>query len=56
MYKYHDIESDTIVTLDELKQEYQLLVNNGTIEDQTFDEYLNNCLTRNNGTLEIIYN
>lgn len=56
MYKYHDIESDDILTLDELKQEYHMLVNNGIIVDQTFDEYLNNCLTRNNGTLEIIYN
>lgn len=53
MWKYRDIETGETVTLEELKQEYLMLAD--TVEEQTFDEYLENCLTRNNGTLEIIY-
>lgn len=57
MRKYHDIESGEIITMSELEKEYQMLVKNGTIEkeEQNFYQYIENCLTRNNGTLEIIY-
>lgn len=58
MYRYHDIESNEILTVSDLEKEYQTLIKNGTIEKEEITnvyEYINNCLTRNNGTLEIIY-
>ena len=54
-YRYHDIETDEIVTEEQLKKEYQTQLENGTIDEMTFAEYIRNSLTRYNGTLEIIY-
>ena len=57
MYRFHDIESNEIITISDLEKEYQMLIENGTIEkeEQNFNQYVANCLTRNNGTLEIMY-
>lgn len=57
--KWLDIECDEIVTEDELREEFAELqaedVNGESgHRDMTFAEYLNNCLTINNGTLEEI--
>lgn len=49
--KYHDIETDEVLTIDDLKTEYRVLRENGETETDTFNDYLQNCL---NGTLEII--
>lgn len=50
---YHDIESDEILSREELKREYEYLYKNGETETPTFEGYLQNCLSKN-GTLEII--
>ena len=52
--KYYDIEQEQIVTREQLFVEYKELIESGNIETVTFEQYINNCLTRNNGTLEII--
>lgn len=50
-----DIESETIVSLEQLYDEFtEMKKNNPSEYDYTFFEYLQNCLTRNNGTIEII--
>lgn len=56
MYDYYDIESGEIVTMVELKAEFDNLQTNEpwNVENMTFDEYLENCLTVNGGTLEKI--
>jgi hypothetical protein len=56
MYDYYDIESGEIVTMVELKAEFDNLQTNEpwNVENMTFDEYLENCLTANGGTLEKI--
>ena len=51
--RYHDIETDEVLTIDDLKTEYRILRENGETETDTFDGYLQNCLSKN-GTLEII--
>ena len=51
---FFDIESGETVTLDQLYREYQMNVQNGNTAPCTFPEYVTNCLTRNNGTLEEI--
>lgn len=50
--KYHDIETDEVLTIDDLKTEYRILRENGETEADTFEDYLQNCLSKN-GTLEI---
>ncbi len=54
-YRYHDIETDEIVTEEQLKKEYQFQLESGTIDEMTFAEYVHNSLTTYNGALEIIY-
>ena len=56
MYDYYDIESGEIVTMVELKAEFDNLQTSEpwNVENMTFDEYLENCLTANGGTLEKI--
>ena len=51
---YHDIESNENVTTEQLYKEYLYNVKNGYTEKCTFSEYVYNCLTINNGTLEEI--
>ena len=48
---YHDIETDEVLTLEELKSEYEVFKASGDTEAETFDDYLSNCLE---GTLEVI--
>lgn len=43
---YIDTEHGEIISVDELKKEFD------EYGEKTFPEYLNNCLTRNGGTLE----
>ena len=54
MRKFKDIEHGTIVTEDQLKREFEELRKEQPdfYGDTTFEQYINNCLTRNNGTLE----
>lgn len=51
---YHDIEHDTYITKTELKAEYEQLYAEGETETDTFEGYLKNCLTKNNGILEVV--
>jgi hypothetical protein len=48
---YHDIETDEVLTEDDLRNEYEWLYKNGHTETPTFKGYLRNCLSKN-GTLE----
>lgn len=53
MKAFKDIESNEIVTIEQLKSEYdQLKKSDPETFDYSFAEYIENCLTRNNGTLE----
>ena len=49
--KFIDIETDEIITVDELKQEYEYLKANKYTEAENFDMYVESCLR---GTLERI--
>lgn len=52
---YFDIESNQIVTREQLFTEYQAMKENYPEEyAYTFPEYIKNCLTSSNGTLELI--
>lgn len=51
---FRDIESGETVTTEQLYAEYEMNIANGNTEPCTFSEYIWNCLTRNNGTLEEI--
>lgn len=54
--KYYDIDHDKIYTEDELRADYENRKRNGELEDfyDTFEYYLECCMTRNNGSLEEI--
>ena len=50
---FYDIESNEIVTIDQLKNEYDMLRQEQPDEyNYSFEEYIRNCKTENNGTLE----
>ena len=53
--RYYDIESGEAVTIDQLYAEY-IAMQTAQPEEYpySFDDYVGNCLTRNNGTLEPI--
>ena len=51
--RFRDTENGDILTLSELKAEYEELYANGETETETFRDYLNNCLDKN-GFLEEI--
>lgn len=51
---WRDIESGEIVTREQLYAEYMEALASGIVDPMTFNEYINNSLTRNNGTLETI--
>ena len=54
---YFDIESNQIVTREQLFAEYQTMKESYPEEyGYTFPEYVKNCLTSSNGTLELIKN
>lgn len=55
MHMFYDIESKETVTMDALLREYETL--RKAFPDEygySFPEYVDNCLARNNGTLEPI--
>ena len=53
--KFYDIETKEIVTEDDLARELEELKQSGFEHDDiTLAQYINNCLTINNGTLEEI--
>lgn len=56
MRKFFDIETREIITEDVLREtlEELQLCDPRTYGDITFAQYINNCLTINNGTLEEI--
>lgn len=54
---YYDIETQEYITFEQLEKEYKEKIQTGEIEitEQTnVNQYINNCLTRNNGTLEVV--
>ena len=53
--KYFDIETGETLTREQLEEERREKIESGEIDDCTTEQYINNCLTRNNGTLDIIY-
>lgn len=54
MRKFYDTEHDKVITLEELQAEFEDLKASGDTESETFEQYLSNCMTYNNGTLEEI--
>ena len=54
MKKYWDVDHERLWTEDELRADYDQRKRNGELEDfyNTFEYYLNCCLTINNGSLE----
>ena len=50
--KFKDIETGEIITRSALLVEYERLRDKGLTESENFAEYIENCLTRHNGTLE----
>lgn len=55
MTTFKDIESGEIVTLEQLEKEFASLKKwDPATYDYNFNRYVENCLTRNNGTLEEI--
>lgn len=59
MRMFYDVDRETFVTEKELREEFfELLSDSNTAEEYeniSFAEYINNCLTENNGTLEEIH-
>lgn len=50
-----DIESGALVTLEQLEKEYhEAQAENPSEYNYSFSDYIRNCLTVNNGTLETI--
>lgn len=49
--KFRDVETNEVLSLEFLRKEYEVLHAAGESEAESFDEYLDNCMTRNNGTL-----
>ena len=53
MRRFYDINIEEILTEDDLAMELEELKKDGfEHEDITLEEYINNCLTIHNGTLE----
>lgn len=53
MKYYYDVDREQLLTIDDIKAEYNSLVKSGYAYEQTFSEYLNNCMTKNNGSLDV---
>ena len=59
MEKFYDIESESIVTIDQLEKEFMDMKKYNPIDfddNYTFDMYVTNCLTIHGGTLEPVEN
>ena len=52
---FYDIERDIYITNAELEKEFHELRRNGETDAETFSQYVNNCLTIHNGTLEKVW-
>lgn len=54
MRKFYDIETREIITEDVLRETLEILKDEdpNTYGDITLEQYISNCLTINNGTLE----
>lgn len=53
MRRFKDIETNEVITIEELEKEYNELFENEETETDNFEDYLHNCLSKN-GTLEEI--
>lgn len=51
---FRDIETGETITTEQLYNEYTQNMKSGEYEIVTFSEYVYNCLTANNGTLEVL--
>lgn len=56
MNKYYDVDHDKIYTEDELRADYEQRKSARELADfyDTFEYYLESCMTKNNGSLELI--
>ena len=54
MRKFYDVDRDEVITIQQLEKEYAEIKAIGGTNSETFDEYIVNCQTCNNGTLEEI--
>lgn len=52
MRKFYDSDYDRYYTIEELETQFEELKANGETDAETFEEYLDNCMYYNNGTLE----
>ena len=53
--RFYDIESEEIITIEQLETEYNECRKSQPNEyNYSFTEYVKNCMTANNGTLELI--
>lgn len=52
---YYDSEDDRVVSIGTLATEYVELVESGGTEQTTFEDYVEACQDRNNGTLSDIF-
>ena len=49
---YYDIETEEYITESDLFEEYEGYLDSPESENISFAQFINNCLTINNGTLE----
>lgn len=54
MRTFYDTEYDEYITFEQLEKEYEELKAKRETEAETFGDYVSNCMTYNNGTLEEI--
>lgn len=54
MKKFYDVDRDEVITIEQLEKEYNEAKAVGGTDSETFDKYVINCQTYNNGTLEEI--
>jgi len=54
MKRFYCIETGEYITQEQLEKEYQEFRQEGTATEENFSEYLNNCMTENNGSLDTL--
>lgn len=57
MRKFYNVDRDEVITEDELRESYKELIRSGDLDPEiydTFGYYLEACMTRNNGSLDLI--
>lgn len=57
MRKFYNVDRDEVITEDELRESYKELKRSGDIDPEIYDKfeyYLEACMTRNNGSLDLI--